>query len=236
MFATNRNISDLILVDKPSGMTSFGVIRELRKILGVKRIGHAGTLDPLATGLLIVGVGKGTKQLTNLIKLDKSYLAEILIGESRTTDDMEGEVVESRDVVEAEAILRSKIASALKKLHGTHIFPVSAFSAIKVNGVPMYKRARAGLKTGTRPLTLPKRQMTIKQADLIDFKIENKKAIITVEFSVASGTYIRSLSQELGKIINYPTVLKNLRRTRIGNFYIEDAISLEALGIKKPII
>ena len=115
MFATNRNISDLILVDKPSGMTSFGVIRELRKILGVKRIGHAGTLDPLATGLLIVGVGKGTKQLTNLIKLDKSYLAEILIGESRTTDDMEGEVVESRDVVEAEAILRSKIASALKK-------------------------------------------------------------------------------------------------------------------------
>ena len=219
---------ELLLIDKPKGITSFDVIRRVRKQIGIKKIGHAGTLDPLATGLMILGVGPGTKKLTELIKLDKDYSAEILIGESRTTGDLEGDVIESVATVEIDP---AKILVAVSSLVGTISLPVSAYSAIKKDGVPMYKRARAAEKIGEVITDVPVRDMVVTKAivDNIEVVFADKtmqsisRLIVTVSFSVGSGTYIRSLAEELGRRLGYPATLANLRRTRVGEFRIEDA-------------
>lgn len=225
-------MEDIILVDKPKNITSFGVIRELRKKLGIKKIGHAGTLDPLATGLMILGVGSGTKKLTDLIKLDKEYLAEILIGESRTTGDMEGEIIEAVETVDLDP---ANILVAIAQMVGTLTLPVSAYSAIKKDGVPMYKRARAAEKTGVVVEDLPVRNMIIKSAVVENIEVVFSTAdlknisrlIVRVRFFVGSGTYIRSLAEELGRRLGYPATLLNLRRTQIGEFYIKNAKKIE---------
>ena len=129
----------ILLVDKPKGITSFDVIRRLRRELGIKKMGHAGTLDPLASGLMILGVGEGTKKLTEFIKLDKEYIAEIRVGEKRSTGDLEGVVLES---VKVEALDTELVKEELQGMGGVLTLPVSAYSAIKKDGVPMYKRAR----------------------------------------------------------------------------------------------
>ena len=225
---------ELLLIDKPKGITSFDVIRRVRKQIGIKKIGHAGTLDPLATGLMILGVGPGTKKLTELIKLDKDYSAEILIGESRTTGDLEGAVIESVTNVEIDP---AKILVAVSSLVGTISLPVSAYSAIKKDGVPMYKRARAAEKIGEVITDVPVRDMVVTKAivDNIEVVFADKtmqtisRLIVTVSFSVGSGTYIRSLAEELGRRLGYPATLANLRRTRVGEFRIEDAQLIEDL-------
>jgi tRNA pseudouridine55 synthase len=224
-----EELSDIVLIDKPSGITSFGVIHQLRKKLGVRKIGHAGTLDPLATGLLVVGVGLGTKKLAQLVKLDKEYVAEVRIGERRTTGDLEGEVVEERAVVEEAAILQSKIADALQEMTGEITLPVSAYSAIKVGGVPMYKRARKAEKKGEVITDVPERTMVIHEAELLGVEVGGGRAVTTVRFAVGSGTYIRSLAEELGRRLNYPATLQNLRRTKVGDFNIIDAKQLDKL-------
>ena len=226
--------SEILLIDKPAGITSFDVIRCLRKIYSeshsgekAPKMGHAGTLDPLATGLMIIGVGAGTKKLQEYIKLDKEYMAEVLLGERRTTGDMEGEVTDEKAVVEAVEILRSKISTALKDMKSILTLPVSAYSAIKKDGVPMYKRARASEKKGEEVSEVPMRDMTVYEAELLDIKSRDGKAVATVRFYVASGTYIRSLGEELGRRLGYPATLKSLRRTKVGEFDIKDAVPLE---------
>lgn len=229
-----ENGIELLLVDKPKGITSFDVIRRLRSVYKEKtgeikapKMGHSGTLDPLASGLMVLGVGSGTKKLAELIKLDKEYIAEVLVGESRTTGDMEGEVVESREVPEALEILRSKISSALDSMKGDLVLPVSAYSAIKVDGVPMYKRARKAERQGSVIEEVPVRTMKVYESEILDcFEKEGKK-IFKIKFSVSSGTYIRSLAEELGKRIGYPATLYNLRRTKVGSFSIEDAKTID---------
>lgn len=225
---------EILLIDKPKGITSFDVIRRVRRQINIKKIGHAGTLDPLATGLMILGVGAGTKQLTKLIKLDKEYMAEVLIGERRTTGDMEGEVIES---VEAVALDPAQILVAVASLVGTVTLPVSAYSAIKKDGVPMYKRARAAEKTGATVTDVPVRDMVVYGATVGNIEVIFKDAtlttisrlLVTVTFSVGSGTYIRSLAEELGRRLGYPATLANLRRTKVGEFKIEDAKLIEDL-------
>lgn len=225
---------ELLLIDKPKGITSFDVIRRVRKQIGIKKIGHAGTLDPLATGLMILGVGPGTKKLTELIKLDKDYSAEILIGESRTTGDLEGDVIESVVTVEIDP---AKILVAVSSLVGTISLPVSAYSAIKKDGVPMYKRARAAEKIGEVITDVPVRDMVVTKAIVNNIEVvfadktmqTISRLIVTVSFSVGSGTYIRSLAEELGRRLGYPATLANLRRTRVGEFRIEDAKLIEDL-------
>jgi tRNA pseudouridine55 synthase len=226
--------AELLLIDKPKGISSFDIIRRLRRIYtkshnGAKapKMGHAGTLDPLATGLMLLGVGAGTKLLTSLVKLDKEYVAEVLIGEKRSTGDMEGVVTAERVVTEAAAILRSKIAAALNTMHGTLTLPVSAYSAIKKDGVPMYKRARKAEGTGETIADVPVREMTVHETELLNFELKNDRAIATVRFKVASGTYIRSLGEELGDRIGYPATLQNLRRTKVGKYVIEDAVRID---------
>jgi tRNA pseudouridine55 synthase len=227
-------MEDLLLIDKPKGITSFDVIRLVRKQIAIKKIGHAGTLDPLATGLMILGVGAGTKKLTELIKLDKEYIAEVLIGERRTTGDMEGEVVES---VEAVVLDPAQVLVAVSSLMGTVSLPVSAYSAIKKDGVPMYKRARAAEKTGDIVIDVPVRDMVVYSATVGNIEVIFKdgtlttisRLLVTVTFAVGSGTYIRSLAEELGRRLGYPATLANLRRTKVGNFKIEDAMLIEDL-------
>lgn len=224
---------EILLIDKPLGLTSFDVIRRLRRKYSdshegekAPKMGHAGTLDPLASGLMIIGVGQGTKKLNDLIKLDKEYVAEVLIGKKTTTGDMEGEVVEEVIVKEDVEILQSKISTELTSMIGTITLPVSVYSAIKKAGIPMYKRAREAEKTGEVIKEIPVRDMKIYEAELLDVYSGDGFAIATIRFSVASGTYIRSLGEELGKRINYPATLQNLRRTKVGEFDIKDSEKL----------
>ena len=217
----------LLLVDKPIGITSMDVIRRLRKQLSIKKIGHAGTLDPLATGLMLVGVGAGTKKLTELIKLDKEYVVDVLIGEQRSTGDMEGEVIAERSVIDLE---KSEVEQALKGMVATLTLEVSAYSAIKKDGVPMYVRARKAEAEGTKVEELPVREMKVYSAELIQFSCAEGRAVATVRFHVGSGTYIRSLGEELGRRIGYPATLKSLRRTKVGVFDIKDAKKLEEIN------
>ena len=222
----------LLLIDKPSGMTSFGVVARVRRILGIKKAGHAGTLDPLATGLMLVGVGAGTKALTSLVKLDKEYVAEILVGQRRSTGDMEGVVLEERVV--AEMFAPDTITTTLASLLGEITLPVSAYSAIKVDGVPMYKRARAAEQKGEVADPVPARLMRVDEAELLSQEtiIYDSKQfqLVRVRFAVGSGTYIRSLAEELGRRLGYPATLYNLRRTKVGEFRIEDAVTLETFA------
>ena len=213
----------VVLIDKPAGITSMDVIRQLRRRLGVRKMGHAGTLDPLATGLMVVGIGSGTKRLTSLVKLDKEYSAEIRIGEARSTGDLEGEVVASR---EATNLPQTVVTAALTGLVGTHELPVSAYSAIKVGGVPMYKRARAAAARGATVEHVPRRAMTIYDAELLDYTLADERAVATVRFVVGSGTYIRSLAEALGEQLGYPATLQALRRTKVGEYCIADAVPL----------
>ncbi|MFT7644619.1 MAG: tRNA pseudouridine55 synthase [Candidatus Paceibacteria bacterium] len=217
------SVPELMLIDKPKGITSFGVIGRLRRRLGIKKIGHAGTLDPLATGLMIIGIGPGTKRLTELVKLDKEYLAEVLIGERRSTGDMEGVVLDEKIVSETVEILRNKISVALEDMIGELTLEVSSYSAIKVDGVPMYKRARKAEKTGEVVTDLPTRTMKVFEVELFKVEVIGERAVATVRFKVGSGTYIRSLAEELGRKINYPATLQNLRRIKVGKFDIEMA-------------
>jgi tRNA pseudouridine55 synthase len=242
---------EILLIDKPSGMTSFDVVYKVRRTLNPKpkkdevssnsepwvrlRVGHAGTLDPLATGLMIIGIGKGTKKLTELVKLDKEYIAEVRIGEQRTTGDLEGDIIQEKDT---ESIPAEEVASAVASLVGIIRLPVSAYSAIKIDGKPMYKRAREAEKTGEVVTDVPMRDMVVHEAEIVNIKNiiirdseepEKKRVVVTVRFFVASGVYIRSLGEELGKRLGYPATLQNLQRTKVGDFSIENAQSLDEL-------
>lgn len=222
----------LLLIDKPKGISSFMVIRELRRRTGIKKMGHAGTLDPLATGLMLIGVEKGTKQLAELIGLDKEYVAEVLIGERRSTGDMEGDVLESRSY--RDDLTEQQIKTTLASLLGEATLPVSAFSAIKKDGVPMYKRAVAAKRKGEQVSEVPFRLMKVYEAELIRIKKLNiggeNRLLAVVRFKVGSGTYIRSLGEELGKRLGYPATLYNLRRTKVGGYRVEEAKQLRDFG------
>ncbi len=217
----------LLLIDKPFAMTSFQVIAAVRRQTGVKKVGHAGTLDPRATGLLLVAVGReSTKQLTQLIGLDKEYETEVLLGERRSTGDLEGEVVEEKSY--QGDVSRELVEAALKSLVGSILLPVSAYSAIKKGGVPFYKKARqAALRGEMIPeAELPKRAMVVYEALLFGIEKVADRLIIKVRFKVGSGTYIRSLGEELGRRLGYPATLKSLRRTRVGEYQVVDAHDL----------
>lgn len=229
-------MTEITLIDKPSGMTSFDVIRVLRKRYSAAhdgekapKMGHAGTLDPMATGLMVLGVGAGTKKLTALVKLDKEYIAEIRVGESRTTGDLEGDVLEKVEVPELDS---EQVRQELRSMVGVLTLPVSAYSAIKKDGVPMYKRARKAAAAGELVTEVPYRDMEVLEAELlqvrnVDQSPQQAYVVVTVRFYVRSGVYIRSLAEEFGKRMGYPATLQNLRRTKVGDFQVEDALPLD---------
>lgn len=211
---------DILLIDKPKGITSFDVIRRLRKELNIRKMGHGGTLDPLATGLMIIGIEAGTKKLNDYLKLPKEYIAEVRIGERRSTGDLEGTILESKDI---ESIDEEKVRVILNEMIGKLTLPVSAYSAIKKDGVPLYKRARKAEKKGETITDVPERVMEVFEAELLKSECRENRCVLTIRFFVGSGTYIRSLGEEIGKRLGYPATLQDLRRTKIGELRIEDA-------------
>lgn len=219
-------MGEILLIDKPKGISSFDAIRELRKKLNTRKIGHAGTLDPLASGLLIIGVGAGTKKLTEYIKLPKTYEVEILLGQSRTTGDMEGEIIADTGVADPDQITEDSVATVLDEMVNEEVLelPVPAYSAIKQWGEPLYKKARRG-----ETFEPPVKPMEITGANLLDISYEKPYVVTRLRLDVGSGAYVRSIVEEIGRQLGYPAVVRELRRTRIGEYSIDDARTLEEI-------
>lgn len=217
----------ILLINKPSGITSFDVIRKLRVRLGVRKVGrkfkpklgHAGTLDPMAEGLMIVGVGNGTKKLSKYLKLDKTYEAEIKLGERTDTGDIEGKILERAPVRELPD--KTTVESALFSLVGMIGLPVPAYSAIKISGQRLYKKARKG-----EPVETPVRPMRIDHIELIAMRHKDDAVYVSVRMDVASGVYVRSVAEEFGRRLGFPATLSKLVRTRIGDFTLDQAKKL----------
>ncbi len=212
----------LLLIDKPSGITSFGVIAKLRRILQEKKIGHAGTLDPLATGLLLIGVGKETKTLTQLVGLDKSYRADILLGITTNTFDTEGAV--TQETSNAVPPTQETITRALDSLTGTYKQRAPLFSAKKIGGKKLYDLARAGKATEDMR---PEKQITVKNITIISYAYPH----LIIDIDCSSGTYIRTIADDLGRMLGVGGCLCALRRTRIGNYSVQEAKTLEELAL-----
>ena len=207
-------MNGLLLVNKPIGITSFDVIRQLRRSTGVRKIGHAGTLDPLASGLMLMLFGAACKQAETLTKLDKRYVAQITLGATSTTGDNEGD----KSIVSHMVPTQEDLLEALRQLTGTITQTPSAYSAIKINGQEAYKRARAGEK-----VEMPSRQVTIYENNLLAYDYP----IIELSTKVSSGTYIRSLAQDLGEILETGAYLSGLVRTEVGRYHLDHAVVLE---------
>lgn len=212
-------INELLLVDKPKGITSFDVIRVLRRKLRVKKMGHAGTLDPQATGLLIIGVGAGTKRLKELLDADKVYVMEVLLGKRTETGDLEGKVLEEAEVAELSLV---KIQEILRELEGEIELPVPLYSAVKLKGVPFYKYARQGIAIET-----PLRKVKIHHLKLLAQQSQGKYSVLEIEMNCSKGTYARTVAEEIGKRLGVPATLQNLCRTKIGSYKLTQAKNLE---------
>lgn len=215
--------SDLLLVNKPKGITSFDVIRVLRKIFKVKKMGHAGTLDPNATGLMLIGVGSGTKNLANLILNDKAYKATILLGIKTDSGDIDGKILDQKDLSNL-ILSQDKVESTISKLLGENEYVVPNYSAIKIDGKKLYELARAGIEI--EPV---KRTMQVyKITDVL-----YTHPYIYATFYVAKGAYIRSLAEKVGELLNIPTTLYDLERISIGEYKLKDAINLPDEEVQK---
>ena len=209
-------VSGIALIDKQQGFTSHDVVAKLRKLLGTKKIGHAGTLDPMATGLLLMGVGAGTKLMQFLSGLDKTYLATIRLGASSSTDDAQGELGELRD---ASQVSREQLETEILKLTGNIEQVPSSVSAIKVDGKRAYDLVRAG-----EEVVLKSRRVTVSRFEIVGEPLVVEKYLdIKVEVDCSSGTYIRALARDLGDALGVGGHLTALRRTRIGSFEVSNA-------------
>jgi tRNA pseudouridine55 synthase len=212
----------LLLVDKPEGWTSHDVVARSRRLLNTRKVGHAGTLDPMATGLLVLAVGRATRLLTYVMGHDKSYDATIRLGESTVTDDAEGEVTGAAD---ASGVTDEALASAIAALTGDIQQVPSSVSAIKVNGERSYARVRAG-----EDVALAARPVTVSRFDVTAVRREGAVIDIDATIDVSSGTYIRALARDLGAALGVGGHLTALRRTRIGRFDVASALTVDALG------
>lgn len=206
----------IFAVNKPVGITSHDVIYKLRRQTGVKRIGHAGTLDPLASGVLVVAIGREfTKQLEKHVKSEKEYIAEIFLGQTSTTDDMEGEKIIVNNKIKPNF---DEVEKTLKQFVGKIMQTPPSYSAIKVGGKVAYKQARIG-----KALKLEPREVKIKNIELLDYKYP----VIKLKITCGKGVYIRSLARDIGEKLKTGAYMKSLVRTRVGDFKIENAKNLE---------
>lgn len=223
--------SGILLVDKPGGMTSHDVVARTRRAFGTRKVGHAGTLDPMATGLLIVGIEAATRLLTFVVGADKTYLATIRLGQSTGTDDADGEIVASADPEVVAAIRADEIAAAIAALTGEISQVPSAVSAIKVDGRRAYDRVRAGEEVvlAARPVVVARFEV------LADRPADGGARDLDVIVDCSSGTYIRALARDLGVALGVGAHLTALRRTRVGPFDIADAAALEDLADARPL-
>ncbi|WP_227980915.1 tRNA pseudouridine(55) synthase TruB [Nocardia spumae] len=219
-------LGGLLVIDKDGGQTSHDVVAKCRKILRTRKIGHAGTLDPMATGVLVLGVERATKLLGLLSLTTKAYAATIRLGQATVTDDAEGEVLAT---LSAAQVTDADIASAVADLSGEIEQVPSTVSAIKVNGERAYARARAG-----EDVQLAARPVTVGRFDILRRRDVDTATTVFVDLDVevecSSGTYIRALARDLGAALGVGGHLTALRRTRVGPFTLEHARTLEQLA------
>lgn len=210
--------SGLLIVDKPVGPTSHDVVGRVRRAAGTRRVGHAGTLDPLASGVLLVCVGSATRFVEYLVGLDKVYETTIRLGQATTTYDAEGEITAERPVT----VTEDDIRAALPAFRGPIRQRVPAFSAVKRDGQPLYKRARRGEDIDD----LPEREVVIHALDLLIYE----PPLLSLRMSVSSGTYVRSLAHDLGESLGCGGHVVALRRMAVGRFTSAEAVALEHLS------
>ena len=219
----------ILLLNKPQGWTSHDVVAKLRGILGTKKIGHAGTLDPMATGLLVLGVGSGTKFLTYLVGLDKTYSATIRLGQTTVTDDAEGDQTAQSSPAALAQVTLPDIDAGLAALTGQIMQVPSSVSAIKVNGERAYAKVRSGdeVKLAARPIQISRFERTSPP------RIEAQFIDIDVVVDCSSGTYIRALARDLGVALGVGGHLTALNRSQVGRYSQLAATDLETLQAVK---
>ncbi len=213
--------SGLVVVDKPQGMTSHDVVSRLRRIFQTRRVGHAGTLDPMATGVLVVGIERGTRFLAHLVTATKAYDATIRLGAATSTDDAEGEVLSEAS---AAGVAESDVLAAMAELTGDIMQRPAAVSAIKIDGRRAHELVRSG-----ETVELPPRPVTVSRFEALAFRRTGDFLDVDVSVDCSSGTYIRSLARDLGSALGVGGHLTALRRTEVGPFELADALTLEQL-------
>ncbi len=205
---------EIILINKPKHWTSNDVVQKVKRLIKAKKVGHCGTLDPLATGLLILGINSGTKKMQELILNDKEYVAKIIFGYSTTTYDAEGEIVNRTDKIPS----LLEIQTVLDSLKINYEQEVPIYSAVKQNGKKLYELARNNQTT----------ELPVKNVTLFDYKINSyENNILDITLKVSKGFYIRSLANDLGKLTNSSATLIELTRTKIGDFSLDDALEIK---------
>lgn len=212
----------LVIVDKPGGVTSHDVVGRCRRIFGTRKVGHAGTLDPMATGVLVIGIERATKILGLLTVTDKSYAATIRLGQRTSTEDAEGELLQT---VSAAGVTDAGIERAVAALRGDIDQIPSAVSAIKVDGQRAYKLVREG-----RTVELAPRKIRINRFDVLAMRHHDGLVDVDVEVDCSSGTYIRALARDVGSALHVGGHLTALRRTRVGGFGLDQAHTLDELA------
>jgi tRNA pseudouridine55 synthase len=212
----------IVVVDKPAGMTSHDVVGRCRRIFSTRKVGHAGTLDPMATGVLVIGVERATKILGLLTGASKSYAATIRLGQTTSTEDAEGELLQS---FSAEHVTTEDIAEAMSGLRGDIKQVPSAVSAIKVDGRRAYRLAREG-----HAVELQARPVRIDRFEMLAVRSHEQLVDLDVEVDCSSGTYIRALARDLGAALGIGGHLTSLRRTRVGRFQLDQACALDELA------
>ena len=212
----------LVVVDKPPAMTSHDVVARVRRLAGTRRVGHAGTLDPMATGVLVLGVGRATRLLTYLVGAAKTYTATIRLGASTLTDDAQGEVLLRAD---ASGVSEEQVAAGVRALTGALDQVPSTVSAIKIGGRRAHARVRAG-----ELVELPARPVTVHRFDVREVRRAGSFLDLDVEVEVSSGTYVRALARDLGAALGVGGHLSALRRTAVGPYALASARTLDRLA------
>jgi len=213
------------VIDKPPGLTSHDVVARVRRILRTRKVGHAGTLDPMATGLLLIGVGQATRLLGYLARADKEYLATIRLGASTLTDDAEGEVLDAAEPQRLAGLELLQIRSAIERLSGSIMQIPSSVSAIKVGGERAYARVRAG-----EAVELSARPIRVEAFEVLELRRQANSLDLDVRVTCSSGTYVRALARDLGQMLEVGGHLTSLRRTRIGAWDVSGAVDLGDLS------
>jgi tRNA pseudouridine55 synthase len=214
--------SGILFVDKPGGITSHDVVSRARRALGTRKVGHAGTLDPMATGLLILGVDSSTRLLTYLVGLGKQYTATIRLGQGSTTDDADGELSEPMD---ATGLMRAQLDASIAALTGEIAQVPATFSAIKVDGRRSYERARSG-----EDVVLAPRTVTVSRFEMLAERRAEPFLDVDVVVECSSGTYIRALARDLGGALGVGGHLTALRRTAVGPFDVAEAVPTDEIA------
>ena len=212
----------LVVVDKPGGLTSHDVVARTRRLAGTRRVGHAGTLDPMATGVLVLGVNRATRLLGHLTLTEKAYDATIRLGASTVTDDAEGDVVATAD---ASDVTDEALRSGIARLTGDIAQVPSAVSAVKIDGKRAYKRVREG-----EDVVLPPRPVTVRTFEVLARRADGPFLDVDVRVECSSGTYVRALARDLGAGLGVGGHLTALRRTRVGPYSLDVAHTLEQLA------